>query len=250
MTCHELKPLLDGYFDGELDLVRQIELEKHLEGCSGCSSELQSRRTLRNTIRSANLSKQAPKMLHQWAMTQEQPKEKVIPKSSPWNALKGWSGGFAIISLAMIYLGNGLIVRRTEKNRLAEEIVSAHVRSLMAAHLTDVSSSNQHTVKPWFNGKIDFAPSVKNLAEFSFPLVGGRMDYVGERPVAALVYQRGRHYINVFLWPKDKERDEPSHSLYQRGYSLVTWTSSGLTYWVISDLNRHDLEEFSRLMES
>ena len=122
-----------------------------------------------------------------------------------------------------------------------DEIVAGHVRSLLANHLTDVATSNQHVVKPWFNGRIDFSPPVVDLAATGFPLVGGRVDYIGGRVVAALVYRRSGHAINLFVWPAETPPEGPSQ---HDGYNLLRWSAGGLAYWAISDLNPEELRDF------
>jgi len=131
-----------------------------------------------------------------------------------------------------------------------DEIVSGHVRSLMADHLTDVASSDKHTVKPWFDGKLDFSPAVVDLADHGFPLVGGRLDYLGSRSVAALVYARQKHFINLFVWPSTREGDlgEPKSS--RHGFHLIHWNAAEMSYWAVSDLNPAELEEFAGLIRN
>jgi len=124
--------------------------------------------------------------------------------------------------------------------------VSSHIRSLMASHLTDVASTDQHTVKPWFNGRLDFSPPVTDLATSGYPLIGGRLDYLRGRPVAALVYQRRKHLINVFTWPDERAADSETPPRTQKGYHVIHETHGGMAYWIVSDLNPEELSVFAR----
>jgi anti-sigma factor RsiW len=137
----------------------------------------------------------------------------------------------------------------TVDKRLTGEVVSSHVRSMMANHLTDVASSDQHTVKPWFDGKVDFAPPVTNLTAFGFPLVGGRLDYLQSRPVAAAVYQRNKHIINLFVWPASRNRNTTKKLGVEKGYNVISWEGPGMNFCAVSDLNPVELREFTDLLK-
>src|SRR5581483_424721 len=157
-----------------------------------------------------------------------------------------WSAAAALI---VAVAGGALIARtivhnlRAPANAVAEDVVSDHVRSLLADHLFDVRSTDQHTVKPWFLGKLNYAPPVTDLAADGFPLVGGRLDYVSGRNVAALVYQRQKHTINLFVWPSDDGSSvAPPSSI--RGFQVEHWIRDGMTFWAVSDLNAAELHEF------
>jgi anti-sigma factor RsiW len=134
---------------------------------------------------------------------------------------------------------------RASRNTIADEVVASHIRSLLAAHLVDVASSNQHTVKPWFDGKVDFAPEVRDLAANGFPLVGGRLDYFNGKTVVALVYQRNKHPINLFIAPASANRSSESSAMTRRGYNLIHWTRGEMDYWAVSDLNAEELHQFA-----
>ncbi|HXA44447.1 MAG TPA: anti-sigma factor, partial [Candidatus Angelobacter sp.] len=132
------------------------------------------------------------------------------------------------------------------QQKLTREIVSNHIRSLMASHVLDVVSTDRHTVKPWFNGKLNFSPPVKDLAAQEFPLVGGRLDYISGRSVSALVFHRNKHVINLFIWPAQESSADPASFSPIQGYNLIHWSEADMTFWAVSDLNKKELMEFAR----
>jgi len=174
-------------------------------------------------------------------------KAEAAPRVMP----KWWLSFAAPIAAAVIVVLSlvPLLTGPSADDLLAREVISSHVRSLMANHLADVPSSDQHTVKPWFNGKLDFSPPVEDLAEKGFRLAGGRLDYLENRSVAALVYQRQKHFINLFIWPSGSDSDVGTKAVSRQGYNLFYWTKSGMTYWAVSDLSKSELREFVQLVQ-
>jgi anti-sigma factor RsiW len=164
-----------------------------------------------------------------------------------WRSLPWWNWVAAAACLLVAVGGLLLYSGNRRDETLARELVADHVRSLMATHLTDVLTSDQHTVKPWFTGKLDFSPRVRDLSADGFELIGGRLDYVDGHSAAAIVYQRRKHVINLFTWPA-KSGDESPHTTAQQGFNLIEWTQDGMYYCAISDLNQQELREFVELM--
>jgi anti-sigma factor RsiW len=247
MSCgNPTSRLLEAYLDGELDLVRSLEMERHLAECELCSAALRSHRALQSVLAEPSFYYEAPKGLEDRVRTEL----RKASKDSKRGALGGWRWRAVAASLPVIAtLAWALVAipRAPSGDELVnQEVVSAHVRSLMAEHLTDVASSDRHTVKPWFNGKLDFSPEVKDLAGDGYPLVGGRLDYIGGRGVAALVYQRGKHPINVFIWPEADARGGGEGESRLRGFNVIRWRHGGMRYWAISDLNLPELRELAR----
>jgi len=246
MNCQQTGLLIDSYADGELDAAGILEFEKHLHDCPACARALQNVRSLKKAVKQDPLYFAAPAGLRKQLKAELRLQTETNPAGSfwRWNRLTFATSGLAVACLALLV--TVVFSRPSAQQQLAREIVSSHVRSLMADHEMDVASSDQHTVKPWFNGKLDFSPPVADLAAQEFPLVGGRLDYLANRPVAALVFHRHKHIINLFIWPLEKPDSPPAIAGTIQGYHLVRWTAAGMTFWAVSDVNETELMEFSR----
>ncbi len=255
MNCKEAESLLDAYVDRELDVVTSLEIETHLQACPACARVCENHLALRSALHSSSLYAGAPeglrKRIHGALVGHERQAgaRTRSPFALSWSTR--WLAFAACVLLVAVAVWRIASASRSgpADDRIARDVIASHIRSLMPNHLTDVPSSDQHTVKPWFNGKLDFSPTVSDLAAEGFPLVGGRLDYIDSRPVAALVYQRRRHLINVFIWPSQSGSDEPERSESRQGYNLLHWARAGMTYWVASDLNRSELNRFAALLK-
>jgi anti-sigma factor RsiW len=248
MSCSEFPTLLHPYLDGELDLVRQVEIEDHLRTCGACSRIHQAQLALRAALKSDELYFRAPAHLEWKVRMATQPAE--WKSWLPRPRMPAWIGAAiaaaAVVALAMIV--SPMLSRPSRTERIAQDVVSAHIRSLMPGHLTDVPSSENHTVKPWFAGKLDFSPPVADLSAEGFLLVGGRLDYAADRPVAALVYRKGEHVINLFVWPTASTRELGEAADARQGYNLLSWTRGQTNFWAISDVNAAELQRFAGLV--
>lgn len=250
MNCKAAQNLINGYVDGELDLVRNLDIERHIQECPLCAQGYKNHQVLRNRIKTGSFYFKAPVDLQRKIQLSLRKAAKaeagywVLPKW--WFNIAAPMAAAAVMILALVPFLRGPSV----DDLLARDIVSSHVRSLMANHLADVPSSDQHTVKPWFAGKVNFSPPVEDLAKQGFPLIGGRLDYVDNRPVAALIYQRQKHFINLFIWPSRSDSDVETKTVSRQGYNLFHWTRSSMTYWAASDLNNAELQKFVQLVQN
>jgi anti-sigma factor RsiW len=240
VDCPQTRDLLDAHLDGELDLVRTLEVERHLADCPGCAAAYDGLRSLQAALRGAPLRYAAPPRLE--ARVRAALRKEDRPRRR--RTLAALAGAAAAAALVVAAAG---LWHRPGDDPLAREVAAAHVRSLLA-HRTDVESSDRHTVKPWFTRRLDYAPPVPDLAGAGFPLAGGRLDYVDGRPVAALVYERRRHAINLFVWPAAGAADGGPTLLARQGYSLIHWDQGGMTWWAVSDLNADELRDFVGLV--
>jgi anti-sigma factor RsiW len=244
MNCLEAEPLIGPYADGELESATILELEKHIHDCSACTLAWRNLQNLKKTLKQDALYFTASTELRQRIKAELPSPRRGVPRRPDWSwnwLTTALSGAFAVC-LALLLLVTQ--TRPSTEQQLAQEIVSGHVRSLMGSHLMDVASTDQHAVKPWFNGKLDFSPPVKNLAPEGFPLAGGRLDYLDGRSVAALVFQRHQHIINLFVWPAREAESKPTAVKPSQGYHLIRWSEGGMVFWVVSDLNQKELMEF------
>jgi anti-sigma factor RsiW len=250
MTCNDVRSLVHASLDGELDLVRQVEIDDHLRRCQACEAAYESQRALQAALKADGVYFAAP------AHLQRRVRASIRAAAAPtrwWSRglSSSWLGAAAAAAIVVAVAITGPIVsRRSQAEQVAQEVVSAHIRSLMASHLTDVPSSDQHTVKPWFAGKLDFSPPVIDLNAEGFPLVGGRLDYVENRPIAALAYRRGQHVINLFVWPSSLNADVREAFGARQGYNALSWTRDHTSFWAVSDLNAVELRQFAQLIQA
>ena len=270
MNCDEATKLMDGYLDGELDPITSQTIEQHLRECRNCDQAYKTQSSLIRAVGNATPYYKAPEELRERiqsslreeiaersprsvsrnipSLFQSKPSERrAVLFGTQWN----WLALAAAIVLAAIIAFN--LVPRLQRpdadQLLATQLIASHVRSLMANHLTDVASSDQHTVKPWLDAKLDFAPAVADLGSEGFPLIGGRLDYLDNRPVAALVYQRRKHFINLFVWPAESGSTGADKRITRQGYQLLHWVDSDFNYWAVSDVSDNDLQAFKQVFE-
>ena len=276
MNCEEATKLMDGYLDGELDPITSQTIEQHLRECRNCDLAYKTHGSLIRALGNATPYYKAPAELRERIQSslreemaaplmrnvapdaqplflRKQPGPRTVLFGTQWNwlSLAGLGLAAAIIFAAIIALN---LVPRWQRpgadQFLATQLIASHVRSLMANHLSDVASSDQHTVKPWLDAKLDFAPPVIDLSSEGFPLVGGRLDYLDNRPVAALVYQRRKHFINLFVWPGETGAARPTMAMSHQGYQLLHWADPDFNYWAVSDVNANDLQTFKQQFEA
>jgi anti-sigma factor RsiW len=228
--------------DGELDAANSRLVEVHLSDCAKCRMRFEELKTLSESFKALDLSYSAPPSLRAACIS-----------PSPFSISGRWSAKWVTptISFALGALLVWIVPQlngRSAEDAIQREVISGHIRSLMADHLSDVISTDQHTVKPWFMGKLDFSPPVADFSAKGFALIGGRLDYLDKRAVSALVYQRNKHRINVFIWPATETSNSSPQWESKQGYHLAHWRFQGMNYWAISDLNSKELGELVSLL--
>jgi anti-sigma factor RsiW len=246
MTCDEVKPLLDARMDSEIDSAWSATIDSHLAGCQSCAADLERLRGVRNAIRGGMPYYTAPSALRERVRFALRGAD-YLDRSRPQPRWRMWGAMAAAFALCLVAGALLLVNQRNQRILVAEELLSAHQRALMG-RAVDVVSSDQHTVKPWFNGKLPFSPPVVDLAPEGFPLDGGRLDYVDGGPAAALVYSRRLHRIDVFVRPSG---GQAAPSYFERnGFRGISWTKDGFLFTAVSDLNRGELANFANLLTS
>jgi anti-sigma factor RsiW len=239
VTCAAAREFLGAHFDGELDPNVEFEIRAHVAACESCTSTLDAYQKRRTMLRESELFYQAPATLEARIRKGLSNQRRSVP---PWQR---W-GAVAACLLIACGLGQRLL-QHESLTRAGQQAISAHVRAMITGHVSDVVSTDRHTVKPWYNGRLDFSPPVLDLQAQGFPLVGGRIDYLDGKPVAALVYQRRKHVIDLFVAPGTSPRAENTEL---NGFRSRSWTQDGMSFTAVSDLNESELKTFQSLLQT
>jgi anti-sigma factor RsiW len=239
-TCDKLL-LVQAEFDGELDAADALEAQAHRQACAECRAAYEALAKLHGLMRETRPGFTAPPSLKRAL------RKKFAPSLYPLRFMKlRWRDGVSFGAGAALAASLALFLVLPQQSELADAVLASHIRALQPGHLEDVISTDQHTVKPWFDGRIDFAPPVADFAAQNFPLLGGRLDYLNHRAVAALVYGRDKHLIDLYVWPESGADMAPSVSA-KSGYNIVHWRQRGMEFWAISDLEAVQLRDFAQI---
>lgn len=253
MNCEMAQTTVHGYFDGELDAVRAEDFERHLETCAQCQNSLNQLKELRGRFERSGLYQHASLVLQQRIRKQLDitagHSGSTDVRDFTWRPKRSWVLIPAIATLALLFVfwvAVNLVQPRSYSSRITAELIDAHVRSLQLGHLTDVQSTDQHTVKPWFDGKLDFIPPVADYSQQGFPLVGGRLDVLDGHNVAAVVYARRKHFINLFAWPNETGETIAGNGA-REGYNWISWRTGDMQFCLVSDASINDLQQLKEL---
>jgi anti-sigma factor (TIGR02949 family) len=237
MTCHDTSATIDAYLDGELGADQAANIVRHLDTCAGCRRQLEERKALSALLRRMPYYEAPPQLATTITRSQQ--------RLSSHRHVQRWLAAAAVIVVAAGTVEGLRSVRRSkDTSALADVVIARHIDALASPSLIQVTSSDQHTVKPWFQGKLDFSPPVPDLTSAGFELIGGRVDRIGDRSAAALVYKRRQHIIHVFVWRAGDEV-RPTDARTIRGFHERHWTMGDLAVWAVSDVNDEDLTTFA-----
>lgn len=245
MRCDDCRDAVNAYLDDELMPDERRAVQEHLASCADCRQEHDVLVATSRKLKEGLVRHRAPDVLKARIRSAlAQPDAFTPPANASRRSWMRLAAAGVVIAVASSALTFGAMQRPLGQRTATADVLSSHIRSLMPGHLVDIASTDQHNVKPWFNGRLDLSPAVPRLDSLGFPLLGGRVDYVSGRPVAAIVYGRRQHVINVFSWPAtDASALVPAAST-EKGYHLVHWRTEGMEMWAVSDLNLAELRQF------
>lgn len=248
MRCDEAQQLISASIDGEVSDASVAKLREHTQACAACAGVAADFRRQSQQLKSAGREILPTRLESRVRLALSEVADAARPAATrrrPWVAQLAAMAAVCLIAV----FGTWTITRQIDgTTRLEQDVLSAHVRSLLQDSPIQVASGDPHSVKPWFNGRVEFAPEVKDPSAEGFPLAGARLDYIGGRRVAALVYKRRLHVVNVFVWPSSTPDDVAPRLIPDNGYNLLTWSHGGLTYWAVSDLNGAELQQLKALL--
>jgi anti-sigma factor RsiW len=251
MNCQECYDYIDAYIDSELDVAATILVKQHLRDCVRCQQLLEARKAVGALLDNPQVRFEVPdsllgKIQSVLPAVRSDVRQRFRSRFViPWFSVPLALAATIAVMLGLVFLNQEGMFDRSRGNALAQDVISSHVRSLLATHLLDVPSTDQHTVKPWFDGKLKFSPPVRDFTDQGFRLIGGRLDYINGREVAALVYQRRLHLINLFIWPLESGRNTAAESFEKDGYNVLHWERDGFAFWAVSDVSAGDLTAFA-----
>lgn len=247
MECHEIQQLMSSYLDQELNTEQALQAGEHIAGCTACMAALEQMEALQVNVRTHASHYAAPTGLRSRILANVAQKRPSKLRNWPWAWINLGLAGLSAAAFAatlVLYLG-----QPSPSQTFDDEVLSSHFRSLAPGHLLDVVSSDQHTVKPWYAGKLDFSPAVVDLSVQGYPLLGGRIDYLAGRPVAAMAYQRHKHIVNLYLFPDATGKPNDIRLDTRRGYQLAQWNQAGMRHIAVSDMNGDELKQFVSLWQ-